>query len=342
MMRFGLIGCGRHGERYLRHLAAGDVRGARPTAVWRRDTAAAQALARRYDVRAVERLEDLLDDDEVDAILVLTPPGSHFEHVRAAIATGRPVLVEKPLTGNFATARALLAALPAEAPVMVAHTLRFAPALQFAYQAMERIGPLHRVRMAIRLEPNDLAWQRDPVAAGGGSIVLTGAHLFDLLRWFTGRTPDAVQCRLLRLLDHPLENLFDACFENDDPAMLLATEVSKFTASRSVQVELVGEAGQLDVDVMRGTVHWRRGGAVQELARPGGVPTLPPALAAFMAWQREEIDCPVSVLDGVETLRMAEACYQSHDAQRRVCLADLASLAPYSPHDPSSQAKEKS
>lgn len=337
-MRFGLIGCGRHGERYLRHLAVGDVRGARATALWRRDAAAADALARRYEVRAHARLEDLLAADDVDAFLVLTPPGSHDEHLRAALGTGRPVLLEKPLTGNFASACVLAAELAADAPVMIAHTQRFAPALQFAHANLERLGALHRVRAAVRLEPSDLAWQRDPVAAGGGSIVLTGVHLFDLLRWYTGRTPDAVQCRLARLNGHPLENLFDACFENEDPAMLLASEVSKFSQSRSMQVELVGDEGQLEVDVMLGTVRWRRGGAVQELARPGGVPTIPRTLDAFVAWQRGEIACPVTFRDGVETLRMAEACYRSHDRASRVRLDELevpaAGPAPAPPQHP--------
>jgi predicted dehydrogenase len=323
MMRFGLIGCGRHGERYLRHLAAGDVRGAGCTALWRRDRDAARALARRYEVRAAESLEEMLDADDVDALVVLTPPGGHVEQIRAVLASGRPVLVEKPVTGNFATAHELLRSLPADAPVMVAHTLRFAPSLQIAHQELPRIGTIHRVRAAIRLEPNDLLWQRDPAIAGGGSVVLTGVHLFDVLRWFTRRTPDAVQCRLARLQGHPLENLFDACFEHLEPPVLMATEVSKFSQSRSVQIELVGEEGQLDVDVMLGTVRWKRGGAVQELARPGGVPTIPPALAAFVAWQRGEIECPVSLLDGVETLRMAEAAYRSHDRGRRVSLSEL-------------------
>ena len=327
-MRFGLIGCGRHGERYLRHLQGQDVPGARAVALWRRDTAAAAALGRRYEVRAHERWEQVVDDPEVDALLVLTPPAPHAEQVRAGVEAGKAVLVEKPLTGHFAAALDLARSLPPDAPVMVAQTLRFSPALRAAREALDGLGPVHRIRAAQRLEPSDLAWQRDPAVAGGGSIVLTGVHLFDLLRWWTGRTPDAVQCRLARLQGRPLENLFDACFENEDPPLLMGTEVSKFSASRSLLVEIVGERGQLDVDVLHGGVWRRQGRMLQELARPGGVPTIPPTVSAFVAWRRGESDCPVTLADGVETLRMAEACYRSHDAGRRVRLAELDDVRP--------------
>jgi predicted dehydrogenase len=185
------------------------------------------------------------------------------------------------------------------------------------------LGPVHRVRIAQRLEPSDLAWQRDPALAGGGSVLLTGVHVFDLLRWMIGRTPDAVTARMVALGDHPLENLFDACFEYDDPPLLAATEVSKFSRSRAGLLEFVGEEGELHVDYLRGTIDLREGRDVERVAEIGDLPTLPIALGFFAHLLRGEIESPVTLHDGIETVRMAEACYRSHASGRVVWLDEL-------------------
>jgi hypothetical protein len=148
MIRFGILGCGAHGERYLRHLKAGDVPGAVPVALWRRDRGAAQVLAARYGVQAHPAWRDLIEDPAVDAVIVATPPGLHPEPILAAARIGKPVLAEKPLAANLAQALALAAALPDDARVMVAHTLRFSPALITAHELLPELGDVHRIRVA--------------------------------------------------------------------------------------------------------------------------------------------------------------------------------------------------
>ena len=320
-LRIGLAGCGRHGERYLRHLQRGDVEGMRAVAVHRRNQAVGRDLADRYGVDYVDSLEALLDPERIDAVLILTPPGPHATALRAAIEAGLGVLVEKPLVASWEEVREVAGYDGAR--VMVAQTLRFSPVLRRVRELLPAVGTVHRVRMAQRLEPSDLDWQRDRAAAGGGSVTLTGVHLFDLLRWMIGRTPDAVSARMCALQGHPFENLFDACFEYDAPPLLAATEVSKFSRSRTSLLELVGEEGELHADYLRGTIDFRQGREVERVAEFGDVPTLPIALGFFGALVRGEIETPVSLRDGIETLRMAEACYRSHASGRLVRLDEL-------------------
>jgi predicted dehydrogenase len=314
----GLIGCGNHGERYLRHLVAGDVPGVTARAFWRRDPQRARTLAGRYGVDAVPDLSALLSRGDVDAWVVTTPPANHLPELLAAAATGRPILVEKPLTGTWAQARTLEEELPGSARVMVAQTLRWNPALIEARRLLPGLGTLHRVRATQRLEPTDLAWQRDREVAGGGSVVLTGVHLFDLVRWLLGATPARVRCRTLALAGHPLENLFDACFEMSDPPCLVSCEVSKFSASRSGWLEVVGTEGQLWVDYAGGELWEIQGRERRRVAAPGDAPTLPAVLADFAAFARGEIECPVPLREGLESMRMVESCYRSHDQDRTV------------------------
>lgn len=320
-LRVGLIGCGRHGERYLRHLARGDVDSMVATALWRRDAAEAARLASEYGVEVASSVEELLDPDRVDAVLVLTPPAEHLPAVTAAIRAGLGVLVEKPVVADW-TQACRLADLDGSR-CMVAQTLRFSPVLRRLVELAPLVGRVHRIRMAQRLEPSDLAWQRDRKVAGGGSVLLTGVHLFDLLRWITGRTPDAVSARMCALQGHPMENLFDACFEYDDPPLLAATEVSKFSRSRAGLLELVGEEGELHVDYLQGTIDFRQGRGIERVAEMADLPTLPITLGFFAALLRGEIESPVTLQDGIETVRMAEACYRSHASGRRVRLEEL-------------------
>jgi predicted dehydrogenase len=316
MIRLGFLGCGRHGERYLRH-ATHDVTTAQPVALWRRDRARAQTLARTYGVRVAASAQELVERDDVDAVVVLTPPALHRDEVLRIARAGKPVLVEKPVTANLAQAQQLMEAAAA-VPVMVAQTLRYNPALRAIRGRLGELGPLHRVRMQQRLEPSDLAWQRDAAVAGGGSILLTGVHLFDQLRWQLGRTPDAVSCQALAVAGHPLENVFDACFVYEDEGVLAATEVSKFSASRSSLLEVVGEEGQLWTDYAAGRLWRRRGREVEELPAPGDVPTVPALLEDFVRVAEGDLPSPIPLEEGRQTLIMAEACYLAHRRGRTV------------------------
>jgi predicted dehydrogenase len=320
-LRIGLIGCGRHGERYLRHLAQGDVDGMKPALVWRRDAGAREELAEKYEVEASSSVEEVLDPTRIDGALILTPPGCHAREMQLAVEAGLGVLVEKPLVARWDEVQAV--SQLDDRRIMVAHTLRFSPVLRKVREILPAIGQIHRVRAAQRLEPSDLQWQRDAAVAGGGSVLLTGVHVFDLVRWTIGRTPDAVSARMFALQGHPLENLFDACFEYDDPPLLAATEVSKFSRSRAGLLEFVGEDGELHVDYLRGTIDLREGREVERVAEIGDVPTLPIALGFFAYLLRGEIESPVTLSDGIETMRMVEACYRSHAAGRVIRLSEL-------------------
>lgn len=320
VLRVGILGCGIHGERYLRHLLR-DIDDAKPTLFYRRDLEASARIVAEYSVPRAESASALVESDQVDAVIIATPPGRHLADLALALDAGKPVLLEKPAVARWSEA-ADLRTLD-EPTVMVGQTLRYSPILQRTYDRMAEIGDVHRIRVAQRLEPSPLQWQRDPQMAGGGSITLTGVHLFDLLRWFVGRTPDAVECRMQNLQGHPLENAFDACFEYEAEAILASTEVSKFSRSRSALLELVGSDAQLVVDYMRGIAWSVRDTHWTLLEDSGAVPTMVGLLRDFVRLARGEIESPISLRDGIENVRMAEACYRSHRLAERVLLIDL-------------------
>lgn len=326
MIRFGMVGCGLHGERYLRHIANDLPDQARVVALWRRDRRERERLASRYGAEPCAGFEELLDRRDLDAFLVTTPPGNHATELSRLIPTGRAILIEKPLTATLEQCDALWREHPRlpQMPLMVGQTLRYNPALRRAREEMGRLGRIHRIRIQQRLEPTTIAWQRDDAQSGGGSVTLTGVHLFDLLRWLVGRTPDAVSGRWLAVEGYPTSNVFDACFEYEEEGILCATEVSKFSRTRSCVLEIVGTEAQLVVDYLHGTLDRMVGRETERVAATGNPPTLVGTVKDFCRTLERGESMPIGFHDGRETLRMAAAIRVSNEMGRRVRLEELA------------------
>jgi predicted dehydrogenase len=313
-LRIGIVGAGIHGTRYLRH-AANDVEGLRVVALCRRDRAVGEALAAAHGCRYVPDGHALIADAEVDAVVVTTPPSSHFTFARAALAAGKAVLVEKPVTGTLAEARRLVAVAGAAGapPLMVAQTLRWNPVLSRARELWPLLGRVHLIRLAQRLAPTSLTWQQQEAETVGGSVLLTGVHIFDLARWLSGREFVAVASRQRRVLNPVVEDLFLARGELDDGCWV-SLEVSKYTDSRAGWMEAVGEAGQLHVDYLDGTLRLRRGREETIEHLDAAAPTLPAVLAVWRDVALRRAVVPVTAVDGLRTLEVADACYRSDAA----------------------------
>jgi len=310
-VRFGLIGLGLHGNRYAGHLSA-DVPGARLVAVCRRDRKAGETWAAAEGVRYHADYRDLLADPGVDTVAVVTTPNLHLEIVRAAVSSGKHVLVEKPLAVDGAAAAQIAGAVEGSGiTVMVAHTLRWNSVVRTLRRHVETIAPLHTVSLSQRMEPSRLPWQADPAIAGGGNILHTGVHLFDLLRLLTGEEVEGVSCETHRVRNPGLEDAFGALMRLSSGRTIALVDSSKATRSRSGRIELVGERGQLVGDHVHGFALRISGYERIDLLPPPPVPTVRETLRAFVQALRKGEPPPVTVVDGMRAVEIADACYRS-------------------------------
>lgn len=309
--RIGVIGAGIHGTRYLRHALA-DVPGITGTALCRRDRKAGAQFASELGIRYHAEPEALIADPEVDGVIVATPPAPHFDQARAVLAAGKALLLEKPMTATLHEAEELAAMPGASAPgVMLAQTLRWNPVLLKAKELWPRLGRVHLVRMAQRLGPATLAWQHDPTIPSGGSVLITGVHLFDTVRFLTGvEFTGEVSARVGKILNKAVEDFFLATATLSN-GCAVSLEVSKYTQSRACWLEAVGENGQLWADYRSGGLELRCGAEEKHFDVSATVPTLPLVLRAWMDSLRDGTPAPVSFADGVATLRMVEAVYRA-------------------------------
>src|SRR6266478_2646935 len=105
----GVIGGGKHGERYLRHVP-GAV-GLRLVALARRDRERGEPQARAAGCRFYARGEDLIADPDVGAVVLVVPPTLTVRFATAAAAAGKALLIEKPLAPTLAGCAMIAAAV---------------------------------------------------------------------------------------------------------------------------------------------------------------------------------------------------------------------------------------
>src|SRR5262249_1388762 len=151
--------------------------------------------------------------------------------------------------------------------------------------------------------------------SGGGNILHTGVHSFDLLRFFTAANPAAVIARTRRLVTRQTEDSFVALFSF--PAPLLGSVAgSRATAGRSGTIEVVGAHGQIVADHARGWGARLRARHSEPLTVAPPVPTVREALRAFARMVRAGEPGPITLADGLWAVSMAEACYRSASSGR--------------------------
>lgn len=195
MIRWGIVGCGDVTE-VKSGPAFQKANGSQLVAVMRRNGALAADYARRHGVpRWYDNATALINDPEVDAVYVATPPGAHRDLALLAAAAGKPAYVEKPMARHTPECDAMIAAFArAGQKLFVAYYRR---ALQRFLKIKELLdaGALGRLTgisyrysaaPGAALDPANLPWRLHAVDSGGGLFLDVGSHVLDLLDFYFG------------------------------------------------------------------------------------------------------------------------------------------------------------
>ena len=316
----GLVGLGRHGSRYVRHLLEG-IPGCRLAAVSRRDVGAGRAFAERHGLLFVPEWRELVTCKEVEAVVVVTPPALNREICLAAVRAGKPLLIEKPLALTLTDAQEMVrAAREADITLMTAQTLRFTPVLARLRDRLADVGPLEYLVLTMRTERPPHRWLGDPGQAGGGVLLEIGIHLLDLIRFLTGAEAVEAVADLARRHTDRVEDLALARFRLSTGVSCFV-EVSRVSGGRVCRVEAIGRAGQLIADVDRSLLTRIEGRAVTATEAVPDRPTVVTVLEAFAKSLSTGAPVPVSGEDGLRAVAMAEACYRAAREGRSVPVA---------------------
>jgi predicted dehydrogenase len=317
----GLIGAGKHGQRYAGHLGT-DVPELALAALARRDAERGAEQARALGCTFHRDWKELVADPAVEAVVAVVPPSLHPAIAAAAAGARKPLLIEKPLATTGAAALEIVRVLRAAGvPTLMAHTLRWNGVVRAIRERLPALGPLRALWLNQRFEPSPLTWLDDPSRAGGGIILHTGVHSFDLVRWLTGREVRRVWCRQARIDTARTEDNFLAVLELDGSEALVAVNGSRSTAGRSGLIDVAGAHGQLVGDHALGFAYGGRGLERTPLPVGDPVPTVREALRAFARLLRDGGEPPVTLEDGARAVQIAEACRHSAESGRPVVVA---------------------
>lgn len=192
--------------------------------------------------------------DDVDAVVVCTPPYVHAEIGIVALRAGKHVLCEKPMTRSVADAERLVAtARETGRTLKCGFNHRHHPAVREAKRLLDS-GTLGRPLFArcvygICGRPGyEDEWRADPARAAGGQFIEQGTHAIDLFRWFLGEVTEvACMTGIQYFKDQALDDNGMAVFRTVSGAM--ASLHTSLTQWKNVfSFEVFGEDGYANVD----------------------------------------------------------------------------------------------
>jgi predicted dehydrogenase len=184
-LKLGLIGAGAIAQSYIK--AVEDY----PTAEWAGVTDlradAAKAAAEAMGCESYRTHEDLLNGAGCDAVIVCTPPATHPEIALFFIERGIPVLCEKPLAIDVASALAICDAADRKGVVMaMASKFRYVDDVIGAKSLIASgvLGDILLFENAFTSKVDmSKRWNSDPAMSGGGVLIDNGTHSIDIARY---------------------------------------------------------------------------------------------------------------------------------------------------------------
>ncbi len=258
---WGFIGCGEVTEKKSGP-AFNEVEGSHVEAVMSRSEAKARSYAERHHIRKwYTDAQELIDDPDVNAIYIATPPSSHATFAIMAMKAGKPVYVEKPLAASYEDcARVNRISEQTGVPCFVAYYCRYLPYFQRVKQIINNgvIGNVTNVQIRFSVPPRDLdynskknlPWRLQPDIAGGGYFYDLAPHQLDLLQDLFGVITRAHGYCANRAHLYQAEDTISSCFlfENGLPGSASWCFVGHQSAKED-RIEIIGEKGTLSFSV---------------------------------------------------------------------------------------------
>ena len=190
-LRFALVGCGGIASRHAEVISSSP--NTQLVATADKDPARGKAFADRFAVSWYQDVGEMLDNEDIDFVVVLTPSGTHAEIAIASIRRGKHVLIEKPLALRADNARRIVEeAREAGVKAFVVHQNRYNPPIQKLMHAIQtgRLGRIvmasARVRWCRPQRYYDQASWRGTWRFDGGVFANQAVHHIDLLTWLGG------------------------------------------------------------------------------------------------------------------------------------------------------------
>jgi UDP-N-acetylglucosamine 3-dehydrogenase len=320
-VKVAVIGVGAMGRNHARVYA--DMPGVSLVGIADMDGQAAAEAAHRYGGRAYEDYCHLLDVEKPDAVTIAVPTTDHLAVALETIGRGAHLLIEKPIAFTVEEGRQIIAAAQERGVcLMIGHIERFNPAVLALknYLAEDMLGRVFQID----------AHRQGPFPArvkDVGVVIDLAVHDLDVMRYVTTAEVVRVYAETERRIHSTREDLLTGLVRLDDGTVGTLT-INWLTPTKIRELFVTGEKGMFRVDYLTQdlyffenasipTEEWPfrvlRGVSEGRMIRHVVAKREPLRLEqeAFLAAVRGETAVPVTGLDGLRALELAQAIVTS-------------------------------
>lgn len=260
-VRWGFIGCGEVTEKKSGP-AFNELQDSHVEAVFSRNRGKARSYAERHGIaRWYDDAQALIDDPNVNAIYIATPPVVHATFAIMALRTGKPCYIEKPLAASYEDCvRINRVSEQTGVPCFVAYYRRYLPYFNRVKELIQNntIGRVLTVQVRFAVPPRDLdykqtvqlPWRLQSQISGGGYFYDLAPHQLDLLQDFFGIIVKAQGYKANRAGLYDVEDTVNAVFMFESG--LTGSGAWCFAAHESARddkIEIFGSKGRLAFSV---------------------------------------------------------------------------------------------
>ena len=250
-IRCGVIGLGWFGEHHvdaLKELPMAEV-----TAVCTRRPERLKEVAEKYDVpKTYTDYHDLLADQDIDMVTVVTHVGDHVQPTVDALRAGKHVFLEKPMADTPEACDQILAEVArGDKCFMVGHICRFDTVYALAKEEIEA-GYLGKI-LTMHARRNLAKWITESHLHKISALFGDGVHDLDLMFWYTGAKAKSVYAQTINTRPHlPHDDLGWAMFRFDDGTIAIIENVwclpENVPFAIDARLEIVGTEGAIYID----------------------------------------------------------------------------------------------
>jgi predicted dehydrogenase len=271
--------------------------------------------------------------NQFTGVVVCSPPAYHVDQALACLDKGLPVLLEKPVSPDAESCRKLSKRLEMGGRLLLGYTYRWWKPLRRLKQLIESdaVGNLRHARFVMSAHLEDWhPWERyqDFFMASqdlGGGALLDESHFIDLMLWFFG-SPERLFARV--------EKISDLDITTDDYVEIFAAyprgfrstiHLDLFGRPHEKTITVVGEKGTVQCLFSPDEVRIANTPSAEWMREPFVVERndmfLDVAKEFLQLIQEESIPLSCTILDGLKTLNVVEACRESQQLGQEVSLS---------------------
>ncbi len=290
------------------------------------DAARAEAFARKHGIPQVfTDYAGALEKSGAQAVYLAVPHDLHFPMILEAVAAGKAVFVEKPLTRTLEEARQIVSAASG-AKVGVNYQYRYDGGCYALARAVQSgvLGQVHAIRINVPWHReaayfDGAPWHKRVARAGGGTLITQGSHFLDVALWALGEPPlSAVGYTASPGFDVEVDTLCHATVQTRGGTLVSIASSMVAANEQAVSIEAYGARGTAVYrDKPLPTVRFTGVRVRPERPPVWGVHALQRSLAGFANWVLRDTPYLIPAEAALPVLAAVDAVYRAAQSGQR-------------------------